>query len=57
MAKDFMPLTFPYVPGMDGAGVVVGIGDAVTTWRNGEAVLGMFETGTLAYHTGLRTPL
>lgn len=48
MAKDFMPLSFPYVPGMDGAGVVAEVGQGVGDWRVGDAVLGMFETGTLA---------
>ena len=48
MMKDFMPISFPYVPGMDGAGVVAEIGQGVQDWRVGDAVLGMFETGTLA---------
>jgi NADPH:quinone reductase len=48
MVKDFMPISFPYVPGMDGAGIVNEIGQGVEGWRKGDAVLGMFETGTLA---------
>jgi len=46
--KDFMPISFPHVPGMDGAGVVDEIGQGVQGWRKGDALLGMFETGTLA---------
>ncbi len=48
MAKDIMPISFPYVPGMDGAGIIAEIGQGVRDWRKGDAVLGMFETGTLA---------
>lgn len=47
-AKDIMPITFPHVPGMDGAGVVDEIGQGVQGWRKGDAVLGMFDTGALA---------
>jgi len=48
VVKDFMPISFPHVPGMDGAGVVDEIGQGVQGWRKGDAVLGMFDTGTLA---------
>jgi NADPH:quinone reductase-like Zn-dependent oxidoreductase len=48
MVKDMMPKSFPFVPGMDGAGVVDEIGQGVQGWRKGDAVLGMFDTGTLA---------
>jgi NADPH2:quinone reductase len=50
MVKDIMPITFPFVPGMDGAGVVVEAGAGVEGWNKGDAVLGMFETGTLAQY-------
>jgi len=46
--KDFMPISFPHVPGMDGAGSVDEIGKGVQGWQKGDAVLGMFDTGTLA---------
>jgi NADPH:quinone reductase-like Zn-dependent oxidoreductase len=48
MVKDFMPISFPHVPGMDGAGIIDSIGKGVQGWRKGDAVLGMFDTGTLA---------
>lgn len=48
MAKDIMPISFPYVPGMDGAGIIAEIGQGVRDWSKGDAVLGMFETGTFA---------
>jgi len=47
-AKDFFPIEFPYVPGMDGAGTVVEVGEGVSNWNEGDAVMGMFESGTLA---------
>ena len=43
-----MPISFPHVPGMDGAGIVDEIGQGVQGWRKGDAVLGIFDTGTLA---------
>src|SRR3984893_17561106 len=46
--KDFMPISFPHVPGMDGAGIVDEIGQGVQGSRKGDAVLGIFDTGTLA---------
>jgi NADPH2:quinone reductase len=50
MVKDIMPITFPYVPGMDGAGVVVEVGAGADEWSKGDAVFGMFATGTLAQY-------
>ena len=41
MVKDLMPITFPYVPGMDGAGVVLEVGAGADEWNKGDAVLGM----------------
>lgn len=46
--REFMPIAFPFVPGMDGAGVVVEVGAKVTGWNKGDEVFGMFETGTFA---------
>ncbi len=46
--KDWVPLTFPYVPGMDGSGEIVEIGDGVTGWNKGDAMLAMFPRGTFA---------
>jgi NADPH2:quinone reductase len=48
LMQDVSPMSFPYVPGTDGAGVVTDVGSDVGGWRSGDAVLGMFETGTLA---------
>ena len=46
--KEWMPATFPYVPGMDGAGEVVDVGRGVDGWTKGDAIIGMFPSGTFA---------
>ncbi len=44
--KDFMPATFPYVPGADLAGVVEKVGPGVTTFQPGQEVFGRGSRGT-----------
>ena len=46
--KDWVPVTFPYVPGMDGAGIVTDVGNGVVGWRKGDRVVGFFPNGTFA---------
>lgn len=48
--KDWMPIEFPYVPGMDGAGEVIDIGKGVRDWRKGDAVLAQFPRGAFAQY-------
>lgn len=48
MAKDIMPTTFPYVPGLDFAGLVERVGAGVTTFQPGQAVFGQGSGGTYA---------
>lgn len=43
--KDWVPITFPYVPGMDGAGEIAEVARDVTLWKPGDAVFGMFGLG------------
>jgi NADPH2:quinone reductase len=43
--KDFVPLKAPYVPGMDGSGVIDSVGAGVTEYAPGDAVLGFFTAG------------
>ena len=44
--KDFMPATFPYVPGADLAGVVERVGAGVTAFQPGQAVFGRSSQGS-----------
>ncbi len=48
--KDWISVEFPYVPGMDGAGEVVDIGEGVRNWRKGDGVLAQFPRGTFAQY-------
>lgn len=48
MFKEYQPLTFPFVPGIDGAGIVEETGAGVEGWKQGDEVFGMFKSGTLA---------
>ncbi len=48
MLKDFMPATFPYVPGADLAGVVEKVGPGVTAFQPGQAVFGRSSQGSYA---------
>ncbi len=43
--KDFAPLKAPYVPGMDGSGVIESVGAGVTDYAVGDAVIGFFSSG------------
>jgi NADPH:quinone reductase-like Zn-dependent oxidoreductase len=48
--KSFRPMTFPYVPGADLAGVVAEVGSGVTAWRPGQEVFGRGSQGTYAQY-------
>lgn len=41
--REWFPLTFPYVPGTDFAGIVDEVGENVDSFRNGDAVYGRAE--------------
>lgn len=43
--KDFMPMTLPYVPGVDIAGVVEEVGPGVTAFQQGQKVFGQSRRG------------
>lgn len=49
MYKQFMPLTFPWIPGLDGAGVVAALGPDVTAFKVGDAVFGGFQKSYAEY--------
>jgi NADPH:quinone reductase-like Zn-dependent oxidoreductase len=48
--RDVMPLTFPHLIGMDGSGTVADLGDAVSGFSTGDAIVGFFGAtpGTIA---------
>jgi len=49
--KDFRPVTFPYVPGADVAGVVEKVGAGVTTFQPGQEVFGRSSKGSYAEYS------
>src|SRR5712692_1310706 len=48
LMKDFQPVTFPYTPGIEVAGVVEGVGPGVTAFEIGQAVIGQIASGAYA---------
>jgi NADPH:quinone reductase-like Zn-dependent oxidoreductase len=48
LLKEFMPVTFPYTPGIEVAGVVEEVADDVTTFQIGDAVFSQCQTGAYA---------
>lgn len=52
--KDFMPLTFPWIPGVDFAGVIESVGTAVKGFAIGDEVYGAkMAGGTYAEYVGV----
>lgn len=49
--KDFRPMQFPYILGIDLAGVVEEIGPGVTAFQKGQAVFGQSPKGTYTEYT------
>src|SRR5712691_1330279 len=48
LLKDFQPVTFPYTPGIEVAGVVEDVGPGVTAFEIGQAVIGQIASGAYA---------
>jgi NADPH:quinone reductase-like Zn-dependent oxidoreductase len=55
--KQFMPLEFPWTPGLDGAGVVEAVGTNVTTFKKGDEVYGIVFGGYAEYALALANEL
>ncbi len=47
--KEFLPLSFPWIPGVEGAGIVVAVGENVTAFQPGQAVFGFVSGGYAEY--------
>jgi NADPH:quinone reductase-like Zn-dependent oxidoreductase len=43
--KEFLPLSFPWIPGVEGAGIVAAVGEDVTAFQPGQAVFGFVSGG------------
>lgn len=57
MFKAFMPLSFPWIPGLEGAGIVEAVGPGVTTLKVGQAVYGRLQASYAEYAAGPETDL
>lgn len=51
--KQFMPLKFPWTPGLDGSGIVEAVGTNVTTLKKGQEVYGVLMGGYAEYALAL----
>ena len=47
--KQFMPLTFPWTPGLEGSGIVEAVGANVTSLKKGDEVYGIIAGGYAEY--------
>jgi len=53
--KQFMPLQFPWIPGLEGSGVVEVVGANVTTLKKGDEVYGIVAGGYAEYALALES--
>jgi NADPH:quinone reductase-like Zn-dependent oxidoreductase len=49
MFKQFMPLTFPWTPGLEGSGIVEAVGANVTTFKKGDEIYGIVNSSYAEY--------
>ena len=55
--KQFMPLAFPWIPGLEGAGTIATVGPNVTSLKPGQAVLGPITNSYAEYAVAPATDL
>jgi len=55
--KQFMPLQFPWTPGMEGSGIVSAVGANVTTFKKGDEVYGIVAGGYAEYALALASDM
>jgi NADPH:quinone reductase-like Zn-dependent oxidoreductase len=49
LSKNFRPLTFPWIPGLEGSGMVEALGDGVSIFPAGQAVFGPMQGSYAEY--------
>ena len=49
LVKEFVPLKMPWMPGLDGSGLVEAVGSGVTAFQPGDAVFGVFSGAYAEY--------
>jgi NADPH:quinone reductase-like Zn-dependent oxidoreductase len=49
LLKEFVPLKMPWMPGLDGSGLVEAVGSGVTAFQPGDAVFGVFSGAYAEY--------
>jgi NADPH:quinone reductase-like Zn-dependent oxidoreductase len=47
--KQFMPVNFPWTPGLEGSGIIEAVGENVTTLKKGDEVYGIINSGYAEY--------
>ena len=51
--KQFMPLQFPWIPGLEGAGTIEALGAGVSTFQLGQEVYGILSSSYAEYAIAL----
>ncbi len=55
--KQFMPLQFPWTPGLEGAGIVEAVGTDVSTYKKGQEVYGRISGSYAEYAVAVATDI
>jgi NADPH:quinone reductase-like Zn-dependent oxidoreductase len=55
--KQLMPLTFPWIPGLEGSGIVEAVGTNVTSFKRGDEVYGIVSGGYAEYTLALASDI